>query len=171
MFQLISKQCWWQTGIQKLNDHGERLELYKNISYVCISSVREFSMYGTWWIFSFYTTHKLTPTDFILVDAVYHDLHDILKRQTMMWVCWCFALSISPASWRRSHMLLNCLWLDAMTAYYSLQWACNDKLNLKHDGKIQIRLIRAMRHLCNCWLIWIQTWWTTHYKRLIGFLH
>ena len=33
--------------------------------------------------------------------------------------------------------------------------ACNDKLNLKHDGKIQIRLIRAKRHLCNCWLIWL----------------
>ena len=27
--------------------------------------------------------------------------------------------------------------------------ACNDKLNLKHDGKIKIGLIRAKRHLCN----------------------
>ena len=27
--------------------------------------------------------------------------------------------------------------------------ACNYKLNLKHDGKIKIGLIRAKRHLCN----------------------
>ena len=37
----------------------------------------------------------------------------------------------------------------------SLLYSCNDKLYLKHDGKIQIRLIRAKRHLCNCWLIWL----------------
>ena len=37
----------------------------------------------------------------------------------------------------------------------SLLYSCDDKLDLRRDGKIQIRLIRAKRHLCNCWLIWL----------------
>ena len=119
------------------------------------SSVREFSMYRTWWILSFYTTHKLTPTDFISVDAVYYDLHDIPKKAdydvSMLMFCFEYLSSVmTPQPHASKLFVTRC---NDCVLFFTM--ACNYKLNLKHNGNIQIRLIRAKRHLCNCWLIWL----------------